>query len=750
MTQSPANTPLSPAGPPPAPGGQPATPRFTPVDPLRLLRKYKYVFLATAVLGVLAGAALFIALKRYAPTYQATAFIRVQPELKQPYAIGGPDLPQEDQYLRLKRTQAAYIMSSENINDAVTRVQDSAWYRSLAPGSAVNTLEEMVSVQLGDSELMSINVSAADPATAKLLVDAVVNAHVERMDRIARQSRNEVEQLFVDRRLAIEDQIASVRERMGDIMNRTRYDTTANNLEEIEVRFESLVSRRIELEQQLKSAARNLEGLRQSIAQDQLEPTPSELDQVNQSPIINSLNQRILGLKEELRVRRDQFGESHRSVRDIKRRLQAAEIERETEREQRLARLQEMKLDNAEAGVSAIQAAYNDVAEQLDQVRQERRDLRNAMRPYEQYQSQLARLQESLGRTSDLLTSMELVRSHPSAVQVARVGQTELPEEPTFPKVQTIVPGVTFLFLAAVGGLVFLREMLDSRIKTPACTQLLPECDTLGVIPEAQDDPDGAGSFDLVVARNPAGLLAENFRQLRTEVVQRMQRHRFKTMMVVGCQPRGGVTAITANLAASIALNERRVLVIDANFRRPAQHESFGLAKSPGLADILAGAASVDDAIQATDVDKLDVMPIGDADNRLIERLESNAFTQALRACEERYDLILIDAPPLSIVGDSRVLANRVDAVLLTVRALREKRGMVGRLMNQLKAARAEFLGLVINGVRASAGGYYKRNFEAFYEYQNGSEDSRRRPAAERTTRRGRRAAAEAAESTEP
>lgn len=735
MSQVPTQTPMMPPQGPQTGG----PPRFTPVDPLRLMRKYRLLLVAAAVFGVLAGGGLYVLLREYAPSYAATARIRVQPELTRPYEIGGPDLPREDEFLRLKRTQAAYIMSTENIEDAVNRVKDSAWFSQFPTiGDAMSALEEMLQVSLGDSELMEIKVTAGSPGIAKDLARAVRAAHVERMSRFAQQNRSEITRLYVDRRGDIEERIASVRNQMNEIMDRTQYNDTAANVEEIEMRFRELIAQRLELERELKTARRQLESLRRSLAQGQLEPTPSDLAEVNQSPVLAQLNQRILGLKEELRVRRQQFGDSHRTVKDLERRLEAVEIEHDAELQDRLQRLQDLKLSSAESTVSMIEASFQDTTQRLDEVRRERRELGTNMREYEQYQARLERLEDRLARMNELLTSMEIVRSHPSAVQVVSVGLVETPDAPVFPKAQTIIPGITFLMLAGVGGLLFLREMLDTRVKTPACAKLLPECETLGVIPEAQDDPDRVRSFDLVVAQNPTGLLAENFRQLRTEVVQRMQRHRFKTLMIVGCQPGGGVSAITANLAASIALNERRVLVVDANFRRPAQHETFSVDREPGLVDVLAGRTPVDQAIRTTEVQGLDVLPIGAADGRLIERLESNAFTQALRGCEQDYDLVLIDAPPLSIVGDSRVVANRVDAVLLTVRANREKRGMVCRLMAQLDDARGEFLGLVINGVRASAGGYYKRNFEAFYEYQNGAAGDRRQNRADRQRRRAR------------
>jgi len=298
------------------------------------------------------------------------------------------------------------------------------------------------------------------------------------------------------------------------------------------------------------------------------------------------------------------------------------------------------------------------------------------------------------------------------------------------PAVFITAPGVAFLLTALVGGLIFLKEMLDTRVKSPACTKLLPQTDLLGVIPDASEDPSGRQEIDMVVARDPSGLLAESFRQVRTEVLKRMDGENFKTLMLAACQSDSGASTITSNLAVSMAYNGRRVLVIDANFRRPVQHRHFDLSPAPGLAEYLHDQLDLKQAIQPTGIENLDLLAIGEADDHILERVESNGFTRAMLELKQQYDLILIDTPPMSIVGDSRQIANRVDASVLVVRAIQEKRGLVGRIVNQLKSAPCELLGVVLNGVQSSAGGYYRRNYQAFYEYQQKNAGGNNRPRA--------------------
>jgi Mrp family chromosome partitioning ATPase len=116
-------------------------------------------------------------------------------------------------------------------------------------------------------------------------------------------------------------------------------------------------------------------------------------------------------------------------------------------------------------------------------------------------------------------------------------------------------------------------------------------------------------------------------------------------------------------------------------------------------------------------------MAAGSPDKRQYERLTSTAMSQVLKDAGAQYDIVLIDVAPAMVSGDATGLCNKADASMLVVRALGEKRGMVARLRTELSECRAEFLGVVVNAVRASAGGYLKGNILATHEYHGGSKN---------------------------
>jgi len=208
-------------------------------------------------------------------------------------------------------------------------------------------------------------------------------------------------------------------------------------------------------------------------------------------------------------------------------------------------------------------------------------------------------------------------------------------------------------------------------------------------------------------------------------MLAKTDRRGYKTVMLVCAQGGCGSSTVTTNLALSLAYNGRRVLVLDANFRRPSIHRLFSLPAAPGLIEVIRGTATIDQVIVRKDEPRFDVLPVGDAKEAPPEVMESPAFRQLLAQLESRYDIILIDAPPALLTSESQLLARHVDAVAVVVRAMKDRRGTVGRMLRQLEGQRADVLGVILNGVRSSVGGYFRKNYQDFYRYRDQLRPSR-------------------------
>ena len=212
-------------------------------------------------------------------------------------------------------------------------------------------------------------------------------------------------------------------------------------------------------------------------------------------------------------------------------------------------------------------------------------------------------------------------------------------------------------------------------------------------------------------------MLAESYRQAFANITKSMDRAGHQSLLIVGGLPGAGTSTVSTNLAATWAASGRRVVVVDANFRRPRLAKVLGAEESaPGLGDVLAGAASVDEAVFELE-HGISLMPAGSPGNRIYEALNTRQFDSLQAELRDRFDLIIFDAPPAVVAGEAMALANRVDAAVLVVRAGQEQRGLVGRLIGQLADAHCDLIGILLNRPRGTAGGYFKKNFAAMAAY---------------------------------
>ena len=201
-------------------------------------------------------------------------------------------------------------------------------------------------------------------------------------------------------------------------------------------------------------------------------------------------------------------------------------------------------------------------------------------------------------------------------------------------------------------------------------------------------------------------------------------------MVVASIAPGGGATTVAANLAAAMALNDLRVLVIDANFYRPSFNRLFKELPAEGLTNVIANPQSLASAVMPRGPGRrLHMMGVGTRPPGApsSEVFESKSFRELLEQLKSKYDLIIFDGAPLNLVSDSLSLAARVDAVIPVVRAGEVSRGMVSRVRDQIRGVHGNLLGFILNAAQASNTGYFKENYKTFYRYSGkGSRNSSR------------------------
>ncbi len=200
----------------------------------------------------------------------------------------------------------------------------------------------------------------------------------------------------------------------------------------------------------------------------------------------------------------------------------------------------------------------------------------------------------------------------------------------------------------------------------------------------------------LVAAIQPASLAAEQYRSLRTRIKRAENGRAVRTIVVTSPAKGDGKSLTAANLALTMAQEfQQRVLLVDADLRRPTVHRLFGVSDTPGLSDVLLGAAELDRALVAVADHHLTLLPAGTPPSHPAELLGSASMRRVLDTLRSRFDRILIDMPPVSPLADLHIVAPMADGVLMIVRAGVTPRPAIERALSGLDVSKV--LGLVLN-----------------------------------------------------
>jgi capsular exopolysaccharide synthesis family protein len=284
------------------------------------------------------------------------------------------------------------------------------------------------------------------------------------------------------------------------------------------------------------------------------------------------------------------------------------------------------------------------------------------------------------------------------------------------PRWKITVPAGFMLGLMLGVGLAFLLELIDSSIKSPSDITRKVDLPLLGMVPHAEDLDEEVSDMRRAFNTNPNSLLGEAFRQIHTCLLFSGPSESHRSVLVTSASPGDGRTTIAVNLAAATARAGRKVLLVDTNFRQPMVHQLFEQCSRAGLSDVLSGQAQWREVVCPV-ADGLSVMPAGTLPPNPAELLASEMMRRLITEMEQEYDQVIFDGAPVMLVTDPLAVSTMVDGVILVVRAGRNSHGLVQRSRDTLNRVGAHVLGVVLNAVRVTPGGYLRKNYEAYYDY---------------------------------
>ena len=378
-----------------------------------------------------------------------------------------------------------------------------------------------------------------------------------------------------------------------------------------------------------------------------------------------------------------------------------------------------------EEDLQAVRAQIPAVQAQID-------DLAAIETPTAAQTAQLAGLEDQLATLrSTFANLLQLTTTGQTANQLSIVDPATPPPGPVSPRVL-----VNTLLGAVLGGLIgtgfaYARKRLDDTVRIPEELEQATGVPVLGTIVRMPGDAKRPLMYRLATLLYPRSPAAEGFRHLRTGIEFAREDVPLHTLLVTSAMPGDGKTTCAANLAVAFAQSGHTVCLVDADLRKPALHDLFGIPNGRGLSELLRGDEwTYEAATHPVEVEGLRVLTSGGVPPNPAELVASPRMRAVLASLTSQVDLVVLDSPPLQAVTDAAILASVADGTILVAAAGKTRRALIVRARDTLARVGASLLGTALNGVDEREG---QDAAFGYFSYYGHPEDD----AAERTVKPG-------------
>lgn len=711
-------------------------------DYYRILKKHRSVILSSVLIVM---TLVTIATFRMTPLYEASARIAISKEetsdtlhLNQ---AGSNDPDWNFDYNVELDTQAKILQSDTLALKVINDLQlekNKAFGGNPSPAAdkavktiAVDTRKEADALgkwhsslavsKIPRTRMIEIKFTSPDPKLAAQIVNSLAAAYVENNFKARYESTMQASE-WLSKQLA--DLQLKVETSQAELVKYER----DNGIVGIDEKQNTITSKLDQLNKELTQAENERV---QKQANYQL-VTSGDLDaipELSSNSLIQRFREEEGSLQKQLAQATTEFGPSYPKVLELNNQIKQIEasIKNETAR---IAARKRSEFEAAANQEKMLRAAFEQQKQQANQLNEKaitynqlKHDADSNRALYDELQQKL----KEAGITSGLKSSNVRV------VDVARA--PVIPSKPNVPNNLAIG-----FMLGLLGGvaLAFVMESLDNTVRTPEQVETLSGLPSLGMIPMSVDmntskkaQPSAAlttkgqtdlrkSSVSLLAHARPKSEVAESYRALRTSILLSSIGSAPKVIMVTSALPQEGKTTTSINTAIVLAQKGGKVLLVDADMRRPTIHQTFKLRNRTGLSTVLTGSSSADDLIVPSSIlPNLFVLPAGPPPPHPAELLDSNMMRSLLEKWRQEYDHIVIDTPPVLSVTDAVLLSAQMDSVLLVIRSAQTSKDALRRSRDILAQVNARVMGVVVNAIDLQSPDayyyYYGSNYAGRY-----------------------------------
>jgi succinoglycan biosynthesis transport protein ExoP len=700
-------------------------------DAWRVIRTHIWLILiVTCIIAPAAGYGVNMYLARNFPRYTSAGYIMVQPQMPAKNFIDGTATQTDPSTVALEiRTQAAILRSesllTKVLQNANSPIRQTHWFaqfdKNIAKAKA--DFEDCLSVTpMQDTKLVKVEFTYSRPEDCRAIVFDLISTHLENQ----RKSQTDT---LLDRTAVLNNVRIKTEARLKDLRSEMREQQVQLNigggaiggagarLGVKEMELSKMVGEQIEAQLDFGKADGTYKATQAAISQGQDPPGVDIMVQRSNPYLVNDKYQ-LRQAEIQLKLMGDQYGAENNKVKMMSKQVEMMRSDYQTQYDQARANAKVAILEGYQQEMTAAEGKLKSLTARVDSLKESLGELSTSMVKYYQLQQEEKGLVETQKQVKDQIENVMALQSAHAAEDVVWKAMPEVPMNKSFPKLPITMAVAIGLGLALSVGVAFLREAMDQSIRSPRDIAKIGQINLLGLIPDESDDPQSAGArLPVVIFDAPHSVMAESFRHVRTKLQHTASLDTTRSIMVTSPSPGDGKTTIACNLAAGLALNGRRILLVDGNFRRPEVHRIFGLPNEQGFSDVLNAVAAFDEVIQETQVPNLAVMSSGPKPMNPTELFESQLLIDFIDRALEEFDHVIFDSGPLMVVAEAQAMAPRVDGVVSVVRAKTNNRGLLQRMRDELRKNKAEHLGVVLNAVRAQGGGYYRKSIQTYYDY---------------------------------
>ena len=341
---------------------------------------------------------------------------------------------------------------------------------------------------------------------------------------------------------------------------------------------------------------------------------------------------------------------------------------------------------------------------------------------------------------------------------ISLIDQGEVPDNPVSPKKRLNLILAFFLGIFGGTGLCFILEYFDNSLNGPEDVEKLANLPSLGVVPHLERDGVGKNKskryfgyrysygndypqdeesseeikgIELINHLFPRFSISEDYRTIRTSILLSHAEDHPKSISFSSSLPMEGKSATVVNMAIAFSQLDERVLVIDADLRKPKLHQIFKARNVAGLSNCLTGKKELNEAIQKTSIQNIWILPSGPIPPNPTELLNSRRMKELLEEIRKAFDYILIDTPPVLAVTDGVIVSSLSDSTVLVINGSKLTRKAFLKAVGELRKARSKIIGVVFNGIKLRKGNHFYMDYYHYYRSDYFDDDGQQKKIKE-------------------